>query len=96
VHASDRLIDGEFLEQFPSDMIQGGADTSTNMNANEVIANIALESMGYKKCAEIAREGFQQNKSIRQIVVEEMKLLTQEKWDEVFTLENLIKQTFIR
>ena len=51
--------------------------------------------LGYKKCSEIAREGFQQNKSIHQIVVLEQKLLTQEKWDEVFTIENLIKPTFI-
>ena len=49
VRACDRLIAGEFLEQFPSDMIQGGAGTSTNMNVNEVIANIALESLGHKK-----------------------------------------------
>ena len=49
VRACDRIIAGEFLDQFPSDMIQGGAGTSTNMNANEVIANIALEAMGHKK-----------------------------------------------
>ncbi len=49
VRACDRLIAGEFLEQFPSDMIQGGAGTSTNMNVNEVIANVALESLGHKK-----------------------------------------------
>ena len=48
-HACDRIIAGEFLDQFPSDMIQGGAGTSTNMNANEVIANIALEYLGHKK-----------------------------------------------
>ncbi|MGW8172265.1 MAG: lyase family protein [Stutzerimonas stutzeri] len=36
-----RLIRGEFHEQFVVDMIQGGAGTSTNMNANEVIANLA-------------------------------------------------------
>ncbi|EGK8091483.1 aspartate ammonia-lyase [Campylobacter lari] len=47
--ACDRLIAGEFLDQFVVDMIQGGAGTSTNMNTNEVITNIALESMGYKK-----------------------------------------------
>ncbi|MGI0405758.1 aspartate ammonia-lyase [Helicobacter himalayensis] len=49
VEACERIISGEFKEQFVVDMIQGGAGTSTNMNANEVIANIALESMGYKK-----------------------------------------------
>ena len=47
--ACDRIIAGEFLDQFPSDMIQGGAGTSTNMNANEVIANIALEALGHRK-----------------------------------------------
>lgn len=44
-----RLIRGEFHEQFVVDMIQGGAGTSTNMNANEVIANLGLEAMGHAK-----------------------------------------------
>ena len=47
--ACDRLIAGELREQFVVDMLQGGAGTSTNMNANEVIANLALEIMGHKK-----------------------------------------------
>ncbi len=47
--ACARLVRGEFHDQFVVDMIQGGAGTSTNMNANEVIANIALEAMGHKK-----------------------------------------------
>lgn len=47
--AADRLIAGEFIDQFVVDMMQGGAGTSTNMNVNEVITNIALESMGHKK-----------------------------------------------
>ncbi|ELZ4274157.1 aspartate ammonia-lyase [Campylobacter upsaliensis] len=47
--ACDRFIAGEFLDQFVVDMIQGGAGTSTNMNVNEVLTNIALESMGHKK-----------------------------------------------
>src|SRR6478752_1501323 len=41
--------DGRFHDQFVVDAIQGGAGTSTNMNANEVIANVALELMGKKK-----------------------------------------------
>jgi aspartate ammonia-lyase len=49
IHACDRIIAGEFLDQFPVDMIQGGAGTSTNMNANEVIANVALEYLGHGK-----------------------------------------------
>ncbi len=47
--ASDRVINGEFDSQFITDLIQGGAGTSVNMNANEVIANVALEEMGKKK-----------------------------------------------
>jgi aspartate ammonia-lyase len=46
VRACDDLIRGELHEQFVVDVIQGGAGTSTNMNANEVIANRALEHMG--------------------------------------------------
>jgi aspartate ammonia-lyase len=49
------IINGDLLEQFTVDIFQGGAGTSTNMNANEVIANRALEHMGksrgeYKFC----------------------------------------------
>jgi len=47
--ACDDLINGKFHKYFVVDMIQGGAGTSTNMNANEVIANRALELMGYPK-----------------------------------------------
>ena len=45
----DRLIAGEMRDQFVTDFIQGGAGTSTNMNANEVIANLALEHLGHAK-----------------------------------------------
>ena len=46
VAACDDLIAGQLHEQFVVDVIQGGAGTSTNMNANEVIANRALEKLG--------------------------------------------------
>lgn len=49
IKASDRVINGEFNDQFITDLIQGGAGTSVNMNANEVIANVALEMMGKEK-----------------------------------------------
>ncbi len=49
VAASQELIDGKHIEHFPIDMIQGGAGTSANMNANEVIANRALEIMGKER-----------------------------------------------
>jgi aspartate ammonia-lyase len=47
--ACDELIAGKLLDQFPVDMIQAGAGTSTNMNFNEVIANRGLELMGKHK-----------------------------------------------
>jgi aspartate ammonia-lyase len=47
--ACDDLIGGALHEQFVVDVIQGGAGTSTNMNANEVIANRALEHLGHPK-----------------------------------------------
>ena len=46
--ACQDILAGKYHDQFPVDMIQGGAGTSTNMNANEVIANIALVKMGHK------------------------------------------------
>ncbi|MGW5455919.1 aspartate ammonia-lyase [Nocardia sp. NPDC003979] len=46
IAACERLRAGELLDQFPIDLIQGGAGTSANMNANEVIANLALEIIG--------------------------------------------------
>ena len=52
--AIDRACDliakeGRYHNQFVVDAVQGGAGTSTNMNTNEVIANVALELMGKKK-----------------------------------------------
>lgn len=50
VRACDEIIiNNRCLDQFPTDIFQGGAGTSVNMNANEVIANIALELMGEHK-----------------------------------------------
>jgi aspartate ammonia-lyase len=47
--ACQELIDGKLHGEFRLDVFQGGAGTSTNMNANEVIANRALELMGHAK-----------------------------------------------
>lgn len=49
VAACEEIRAGALLEQFVLDPIQGGAGTSTNMNANEVIANRALELMGHQR-----------------------------------------------
>ncbi|AHE63521.1 aspartate ammonia-lyase [Pasteurella multocida] len=50
VAACDEILTtGKCLDQFPSDIYQGGAGTSVNMNTNEVVANLALELLGHKK-----------------------------------------------
>ncbi len=49
VQACGEIINGKLHNHFIVDMIQGGAGTSTNMNANEVIANRALEILGFEK-----------------------------------------------
>ena len=49
VKACEEIVSGKFHDQFVIDMFQGGAGTSTNMNANEVIANRALEILGHRK-----------------------------------------------
>jgi aspartate ammonia-lyase len=47
--ACKAVIDGKYHDQFLTDLYQGGAGTSANMNANEVLANIGLELTGHKK-----------------------------------------------
>ena len=49
VKACEDIRGGKLHEQFVVDVIQGGAGTSTNMNANEVIANLALEHLGHRR-----------------------------------------------
>ncbi|MDA7025232.1 aspartate ammonia-lyase [Bacillus sp. CLL-7-23] len=49
VKAADEIISGQLVDQFIVDPIQGGAGTSMNMNANEVIGNRALELLGHRK-----------------------------------------------
>ena len=47
--ATDAVLKGQYRDQFIVDWYQGGAGTSTNMNANEVLANVALELTGHPK-----------------------------------------------
>ena len=49
VKATDEILRGKFMDQFPVDLFQAGAGTSFNMNINEVVANIALEILGKEK-----------------------------------------------
>jgi aspartate ammonia-lyase len=75
--------------------ITANAERTRDMVLNSLgIVTVLKPSLGYKQCAEIAREGYQTGKSLHDIVVKERQLLTQEKWDEVFSFENLINPQF--
>ena len=75
--------------------VTANAERTRDMVLNSLgIVTLLKPSLGYKQCAEIAREGYQTGKSLHHIVVKERKLLTQEKWDEVFSFENLIDPHF--
>jgi aspartate ammonia-lyase len=75
--------------------ITANADLSRNMVLNSLgIVTVLKPSLGYKQCAEIAREGYESGKSLHDIVVKERKLMTQQKWDDVFSFDNLINPKF--
>src|SRR5512137_460105 len=77
------------------DGITANAERTRDMVLNSLgIVTVLKPSLGYKQCAEIAKEGYLTGKSLHDIVVKERKLLTQEKWDEVFSFENLISPKF--
>ncbi len=77
------------------DGITANVEHSRDMVLNSLGIVTALKTtLGYKQCAEIAREGYLTGKSLHDIVVTERGLLTQEKWDEVFAFENLISPKF--
>ena len=77
------------------DGITANVERTRDMVLNSLGIVTALKTtLGYKQCAEIAREGYETGKSLHDIVVREKKLLTQEKWDEVFAFENLINPKF--
>ena len=73
------------------------AERTRDMVLNSLgIVTLLKPVLGYELCAEIAREGYRENKSLRQIVVEERKLLTAERWNEIFSFRNLIRPEFVR
>ena len=77
------------------DGITANAERTRDMVLNSLgIVTLLKASLGYKQCAEIAREGYETGKSLHDIVVHDRKLLTQQKWDEVFSFENLINPKF--
>jgi aspartate ammonia-lyase len=75
--------------------ITANAERTRDMVLNSLgIVTMLKPSLGYKLCAEVAREGYESGKSLHDIVVDERKLMTQQKWDEVFSLENLVHPKF--
>ena len=77
--------------------ITANAERTRDMVLNSLgIITVLKPLLGYKQCAEIAREGFETGKSLHDIVVQERKLLTQQQWDEIFSFENLISPKFER
>jgi aspartate ammonia-lyase len=75
--------------------ITANAERTRDMVLNSLgIVTLLKPSLGYKQCAELAREGYETGKSLHDIVVQERKLLTQERWDQIFSFENLINPQF--
>jgi len=75
--------------------ITANADHTRDMVLNSLgIVTVLKPSLGYKQCSDIAHEGYETGKSLHDIVVTERKLLTQQKWDEIFSFENLINPKF--
>jgi len=77
------------------DGITANAERSRDMVLNSLaIVTLLKPLLGYKLCAEIAREGYETGKSLHEIVVRERKLMTQARWDETFSFDNLINPKF--
>ena len=77
--------------------ITANAAQTEQMVMNSVgIVTLLAPILGYKPCCEVAREAFMSGKSVHQVVVEERKLISEEKWSEVFSFDNLISPKFIK
>ena len=95
--ACKEIIAGKLNDQFVVDVIQGGAGTSTNMNANEVIANRALELLGhargdYKKLHPL--EDVNMSQSTNDVYPTAVKLALQFKIDELIEAMGFLKEAF--
>jgi aspartate ammonia-lyase len=77
------------------DGITANAERTRDMVLQSLgIVTVLKPSLGYKVCSDIARECYETGKSLHDVVVNERKLLTQAKWDEMFSFENLINPKF--
>jgi aspartate ammonia-lyase len=79
------------------DGITANAERTRDMVLNSLgIITVLKPRLGYKLCAEVARQGFETGKSLHDIVVLERALLSQAEWDKVFSFDNLISPEFAR
>ncbi len=98
VEACKEIIDGRFNDQFVVDVIQGGAGTSTNMNANEVIANRALELLDcergdYKKLHPL--EDVNMSQSTNDVYPTAVKVALHFKIDELIAGMEVLRLAFV-
>jgi aspartate ammonia-lyase len=78
------------------DGITANEEHTKNMVMNSVgIVTLLNPIIGYEESSSIAKEALNENKSVYEIAVKERKVITQEKWDELFRVENLINPQFI-
>ena len=79
------------------DGIKANEEHARQMVLNSLgIVTLLKPTLGYKACSQLAREGYESGKSLYQLVVVEKRLLTPERWDELFSFENLIRPEFER
>lgn len=77
--------------------ITANADRTRDMVMHSIgIVTQLNPIIGYEKCSAIAREALETGKSVHDLAVKEKKWVTQEKWDEIFTFDNLIRPQFIQ
>ncbi|MCU6501714.1 aspartate ammonia-lyase [Rugamonas sp. A1-17] len=94
VAACQQIIDGQFHQHFAVDMIQGGAGTSTNMNANEVIANLALDLLQQPRGAYHLlhpNEHVNLSQSTNDVYPTALRLATYRAMDELVAAMNVLK-----
>jgi aspartate ammonia-lyase len=75
--------------------VTANAERTRDMVLNSLgIVTLLKPALGYRQCTELAREGYETGKSLHDIVVTERKLLSQQRWDEIFSFESLINPKF--
>ena len=97
--AADEIISGKFHDQFIVDPIQGGAGTSINMNANEVIANRALELLGEQKgnySVISPNTHVNMAQSTNDVFPSAMHLSALERLDELLPVMERLYETFVK